>query len=69
MIQATLLREWASQVECAALIAIVVLALSVIVRAVKLGDAVRHLGVILGHHHPASHAARHHCGPLGLFDI
>jgi len=35
-------------VECAALIAIVVLAFGEMVRAVKLGDAVRHFGVILG---------------------
>ena len=48
MIETTLLHGWATLVKCAALIAIVVLALGLIVRAVKLGNVMRHLGVIVG---------------------
>ena len=43
-----LLSAWDGLVGSAALIAIIVLALYVMVRAVKLGDVPRHLGVIAG---------------------
>lgn len=48
MIGETLMRGWAGIVESAALLAIVVLALGVMVRAVKLGDAMKYLGAIVG---------------------
>lgn len=48
MIENRLLSEWDSLVESVALIALIALALSVMVRFVKLGDVLRHLGVIMG---------------------
>ncbi len=48
MIEARLLSMWNGLVGSAALIAIIVLALCVIVTAVKLKDLPRHLGVLVG---------------------
>ena len=48
MIETRLLSLWGGLVGSAALIAIIVLALCVMVSAVKPGDAPRHLGVIVG---------------------
>ncbi len=48
MIEARLLSVWDGLVGSAALIAIILLALCVMVSAVKLGDVPRHLGVIVG---------------------
>ncbi len=47
MIESRLFSAWDGLVGSVALIAIIVLALSVMVRFVKLGDVLRHLGVIL----------------------
>lgn len=48
MIETRLLSLWDGLVGSAALIAIILLALCVMVSAVKLGDLPRHLGVIVG---------------------
>ena len=47
VIQTNLMREWAGIVESSALFAIIILAIGVIVRAVKLSDVFNHLGAIL----------------------
>jgi len=46
-IETNILREWDGIVESAAIIAITILAIGVIVRAVKLSDVAKHLGTIL----------------------
>lgn len=46
-IETNLMRGWAEIVELLALFAITILALGVIVSAVKLSDVVKHLGTIL----------------------
>lgn len=48
MIETRLFSLWDGLVGSAALIAIIILALSVIVSAIKVGDVPRHLGVIVG---------------------
>ncbi len=48
MIETMVLSIWASLVESVALIAIIVLAFGVIVRAVAPGDVMRRLGMIIG---------------------
>lgn len=47
MIETNLMRGWAGIVESVALVAIAILALGIIVQAVKLSDVVKHLGTIL----------------------
>lgn len=46
-IETNILREWDRIVESAALFAIIILAIGIIVRAVKVSDVVKHLGTIL----------------------
>jgi hypothetical protein len=46
-IESNLMRGWAEIVESVALFAITILAIGVIVSAVKLSDVLRHLGTIL----------------------
>ena len=47
MIETNLIRGWAGIVESVALVAIAILAIGLIVRAVKPSDVARHLGSIL----------------------
>jgi len=47
MIEMNLLRGWTGIVESAALLAIIVLAVAVMVRAVTPSEAIRHLGAVL----------------------
>ena len=69
MAETRLLSLWDGLVGSAALIAIIILALCVMVRAVKLGDALRQLGVIAGRRNPADHAARDHYFSVELDDL
>lgn len=48
MIETNLMRGWAGIVESVALVAIVLLAIGLIVSAVKLSDIIKHLGIIIG---------------------
>jgi hypothetical protein len=48
MIETNFMRAWAGIVESVAIIAIAILAIGLMVNAVKPSDAARHLGAILG---------------------
>jgi hypothetical protein len=48
MIETNLMRGWAGIVESVALFALTILAIGLIVSAVKLSDVLKHLGTILG---------------------
>src|ERR1700678_2608162 len=48
MIETNLMRSWAGIVESVALFALTILAIGLIVSAVKLSDVMKHLGTILG---------------------